>query len=88
MKYEGTPPALPLTVNEQIRSLIERESRKVSLKESYKQRLIIILLQISLLVQELFLNLVQCDIDHLYLQILSVFKNADRKRSARSKCLS
>lgn len=39
----GTPPALPLTVNEQIRSLIERESRKVSLKESYKQRLIIIL---------------------------------------------
>ena len=88
MKYEGTPTALPLTVNEQIRSLIERESRKVSLKESYKQRLIIILLQISLLVQELFLNLVQCDIDHLYLQILSVSKNADRKRSARAKCLS
>ena len=90
MKYEGTPPALPLIVNEQIRSLIliERESRKVSLKESYKQRLIIILLQISLLVQELFLNLVQCGIDHLYLQILSVSKNADRKRRARAKCLS
>ena len=39
----GTPPALPLTVNSQIRNLVQGESRKVSLKESYKQRLIIIL---------------------------------------------